>query len=107
MESKTMGGKPAVKVDGAKADPKGSKAEIVVKDKAEVAKVEVEPEPVTEPKEVKPVVSTTPKAAVEVQTPTPKPEAKKPATLDSLQEELHLLKRLVLEHNRQIIELQE
>jgi len=136
MESKAMVGKPAVKVDGAKIDPKGSKAETEVKVKAETevedkiqtevkpeaAKVEVKPksaikpvevkvEPVTESKEVKPAVSATPKAAIETPagTPTPEPEIKKPVTptLDSLQEELNLLKRLVLTHNQQIVELQE
>lgn len=138
MESKTMVGKTAVKVDGVKADPKGSntvdkvKVEMEVKDKVQTvdkAKVvdkanvdakanigvkepkpeEVKPEPVTTPEEVKPSVSATPKAAVEtpVETSTPEPEVKKPVTLTDLQEELNLLKRLVLTHNQQIVELQE
>jgi len=130
MESKAMVGKPAVKVDGVKTNPKQNKGEDKAKVKAEVkakaedkAKVdakanigveepkpepeEVKLEPITKPEEAKPATSTTPEAAIE--TPTPEPEIKKPVTptLDSLQEELHLLKRLALEHNQQIIELQE
>ena len=91
-ESKTVIGKTAAKVDGVKAESKGSKAEPKL-------------EPVAESKEVKPVVSTTPKA--QSQTPTPAPETKKPLTLVNLQEELKLLTQTVQDHAQLIDDLQE